>query len=209
MFDHCRQDFGRCGPTFYSRLKEAVTNPAMWAVFQYRFQRWVRTSFPRPVRWLFAAVTIPCQVGMQILTQVQVPSAVRVGPGLCLPHTGYIVVGSGTVIGRSCTIAHGVTIGHAGGGSTSAAKTPVIGDRVYIGPGAILLGGIEVGADALIGAGAVVVRSVPARSVVVGNPARILSDSGSFDLIEYPGMESDPLRQASLAASRARSHHPS
>ncbi len=66
------------------------------------------------------------------------------------------------------------------------------------------LGDVEVGDDALIGAGAVVVRSVPARAVVVGNPARIISYKGSFDLIRYPGMESDPARIASLDAARAQ-----
>lgn len=204
MFNHCRRDFDRCGATFFSRLKEAVLNPAMWAVFQFRFQRWIRVSFPRPVRWVLTAITVPSQVASQILTQVQISSAVRVGPGLYLPHTGAIVIGSGSVLGSSCTIAHNVTIGHAGGRNKSAAGTPTIGCRVYIGPGAIVLGGITIGNDVLIGAGAVVVRSIPDRSIVVGNPSRILSDGGSFDLIEYPGMESDPERLASLALSRAR-----
>lgn len=203
-FHDCRRDFGRCGTGAFSRLKEVVSNPAMWGVFQYRFQRWVRVSFPRPIRWLLTPVTIPGQVLMQLLTHVQIPSAVRVGPGLYLPHTGPVVIGSGAVVGAHCTIAHNVTVGHAGGGTKSASHSPVVGDRVYIGPGAILIGGIAIGDDALIGAGAVVAKSIPARGVAVGNPARILSDGGSFDLIEYPGMESDPARASSLAASRSR-----
>ena len=204
MFQSCRQDFRRCGSSFFSRLKEVATNPGMWGVFQYRFQRWVRVSFPRPIRWLLAPLMIPSQVFMQVLTHVQIPSAVSVGPGLYLPHTGTIVVGSGASIGFNCTIAHNVTLGHAGGRNKSASGSPLIGDRVYIGPGAILIGGIKVGNDALIGAGAVVVKSIPDRSIVVGNPARILSDCGSFDLIEYPGMDSDTARLESLRASQSR-----
>ncbi len=50
-----------------------------------------------------------------------------------------------------------------------------------------------------VGAGAVVVKSVPPRGVVVGNPARLLGLTGSFDLIEYPGMENDPNRISALA----------
>ena len=199
MFNHLRADFARCGDSFFSRFKEVITNPAMWAVGQYRFQRWVRQSFPRPVRWVLTVVTIPSSVLAQVLTQIQISPAVDVGPGLYLPHTGHIVIGSGTTIGSNCTIAHGVTIGHGGGGNSPASKNPRIGDRVYIGPGAILIGDIDIGCDALIGAGAVVIRSVPDRAVVVGNPGRIISRGGSFKLIDYPGMDEDPGRSESLS----------
>jgi serine O-acetyltransferase len=109
-------------------------------------------------------------------------------------------VSSGAVIGRFCTLTQGVTIGHRGGGGGQRRGVPRIGDRVYLGPGSAVIGPITVGDDALIGVGAVVTRSVPARGVVVGNPARLISTAGSFDLIEYPGMDHDPSRQASLAA---------
>ncbi len=204
MLSHCRKDFGRCGSSFLSRIKEVVANPAMWGVFQYRFQRWIRISLPRPIRWLLTPITIPSQLGMQIATHVQIPSSARIGPGLYLPHTGTLVIGSGAVIGSNCTLAHNVTVGHAGGRNRDASLNPVIGDRVYIGPGAILIGGIKIGNDVLIGAGVVAVKSIPARSVVVGNPARILSEGGSFDLIEYPGMDTDPARIESIAASRSK-----
>jgi serine acetyltransferase len=78
----------------------------------------------------------------------------------------------------------------------------VIGNRVYVGPGSAIIGPLTVGDDALIGVGAVVIRSVPPRGVVVGNPARIISFSGSFDLIDYPCMDEDPARLASLAAAQ-------
>jgi len=58
-----------------------------------------------------------------------------------------------------------------------------------------------IGSDALIGAGVIVIRSVPPRGVAVGSPARIISTSGSFDLIEYPGMEFDPDRLTALACA--------
>src|SRR5262249_8324921 len=97
-------------------------------------------------------------------------------------------------------LCHGVTIGHRGGGQDpSRAGSPVIGDRVYIGPGSAIIGPLTVGEDAVIGLGAIVIRSVPPRAVVAGNPARVLSVGGSFELIHYPGMERDPGRLASLA----------
>jgi serine O-acetyltransferase len=173
----------------------------MWAVFGYRFRRWVADTFPRPIRWLLAPATIALQVALDVLTKAQLSSGARIGPGLYLPHLGTIVIGSGCVIGRNCTIAHNVTVGHAGGGARGGGN-PTIGDRVYIGPGAIVIGPIAVGDDALIGAGAVVVKSVPPSGVVVGNPARLLGLAGSFELIEYPGMDSDPARIAALAATK-------
>jgi serine O-acetyltransferase len=201
MFDSIRHDFRRCGRSFYARLKEALLNPAMWAVFGYRWRRFVASRFPRPIRWLLAPVTIPSQLVLDILTHVQLPAAATIGAGLYLPHLGTIVIGSGSVVGQNCTIAHGVTIGHGGGRSKRGSGNPVIGNRVYIGPGAIVIGPIAIGDDALIGAGAVVVKSVPPRGVVAGNPARLLGLSGSFELIEYSGMESDANRMSALAAA--------
>ena len=67
---------------------------------------------------------------------------------------------------------------------------------------AAIIGPISVGDDALVGVGAVVLKSVPPRGVVAGNPARMISNVGSFDLITYTGMESDPERMAALTANR-------
>ena len=77
--------------------------------------------------------------------------------------------------------------------------SPVIGNRVYVGPGAAILGPVNIGDDVLIGANAVLIDSVSSRAVVVGNPARVISRQGSFQLINYPSMEYDAERLASLA----------
>jgi serine O-acetyltransferase len=137
---------------------------------------------------------------VQVTTCITLPARVRIGPGLYIPHTGFIVVNSQAVIGSNCTLTQGVTIGHRGGGRESMRGSPVIGHRVYVGPGAAIIGPITIGDDSLIGVGAVVARSVPARGVAAGNPAKLLSRRGSFDLIEYPGMDFDTDRLASLAS---------
>jgi serine O-acetyltransferase len=203
MLTSLARDFARFGPSPAARAKQLVFNPATWAVIGYRVRRSAATRLPRPFRWLFAPVTISLQVGVQVLTQIQLSVFADIGPGLYMPHTGTIVVGSGSRVGRNCTLAHGVTIGHAGGRRNGPTASPVIGDRVYVGPGAMILGPITVGDDALIGAGAVVVRSVPPRGVVAGNPARLLATTGAFDLIAYPGADTDPDRLAALAAKEA------
>jgi serine O-acetyltransferase len=202
MFDHLKMDFRRCGDTFKERCREILLNPGMWAVVCYRYCRWVRTAgIPRLLRWPFSFVAILFQLWVEVTTTVQLSPAARIGPGLYIPHTGTTVVGSGSILGDNCTLCHGVTIGHRQGGRReNGTGNPAIGNRVYIGPGSAIVGPINVGEDALIGVGAVVIRPVPARAVVAGNPARVLSYRGSFDLINYPGMNQDCARLASLAA---------
>jgi serine O-acetyltransferase len=201
MFTTLRRDFRRGGDSFRERVREVLLNPGMWAVVCYRYRRWVFTArMPKPVRFPFVVVAAAVQVGIELATAVQLSAAADIGPGLYVPHTGTIVVGSGSVLGADCTLCHGVTIGHRGGGREAGrAGNPVFGDRVYIGPGSAIVGPVAVGDDAVIGVGAVVVKSVPPRAVVAGNPARVLSTAGSFELIRYPGMDADPARLASLA----------
>jgi serine O-acetyltransferase len=136
------------------------------------------------------------------VTHIELPPQAIIGPGLFLPHAGYVIVASNATIGRHCTLTQGVTIGHRAGGRELSLDSPVIGNRVYVGPGAAILGPVDVGDDVLVGANAVVINSVSSRSVVAGNPARVISGQGSFQLINYPSMESDPERLASLAEAK-------
>lgn len=97
-----------------------------------------------------------------------IPCEVKLGDGTKLAHGGVgTVIHPQAKIGRNVMIHHGVTIG---GKSTRSAGVPVIGNNVYIGAGAKILGAIEIGDDSLIGANAVVVKSVPPGSLVVGVP---------------------------------------
>jgi serine O-acetyltransferase len=75
---------------------------------------------------------------------------------------------------------------------------PTLADRVYVGPGAVIFGPVEIGQDAAIGANAVVTKSVPPRAVVAGAPARVVNRKGSFLYVQYLGMETDPDRLRSL-----------
>jgi serine O-acetyltransferase len=201
MFEDLAQDWRRCDTTWSGRLREMIMNPAMWAVVAYRYRRWAATRrWPRALRLPFTIAAAFLQVFAEVTSAIQLSAAARIGGGLYIPHTGYVVVGSGCVIGRNCTLTQGVTLGHAGGGrDKTRSGAPVLGDRVYVGPGSAVIGPLVVGDDSLIGVGSVVTRSVPARAVVAGNPARVRSLGGSFDLITYPSMEKDPDRLSSLA----------
>ena len=201
MWSYLRQDIARCGPNRLTQLKNMLLLTGMWAIFGYRFRRWMYTSpLPRPLLWPMKPIAILLHLGAQITSNVEIPNSAEIDAGVLIPHTGYVVVGAGAVIGRHCTLTQGVTIGHARGGPSRKSGSPVVGNRVYFGPGSAAIGPITIGDDALIGVGAVVIKSVPARAVVVGNPARVISYSGSFSMISYPGMMDDPARNASLEA---------
>jgi serine O-acetyltransferase len=104
------------------------------------------------------------------------------GPGLSISHYGTIVVNKHAVIGANCRIHPGVCIGGLNG------KSPRIGNNVYIGPGVKIFGDITIGDNVAIGANAVVNKDVPMKVTVAGNPAEIISDKGSCELI-VPGTE--------------------
>lgn len=198
MFENLKQDLARYGGA-RAQLRALILTPGAWVVVGYRFGRWVYTTrSPWPLRPLLNAGASLVKLWVEMTTSIDLPAQAEIGPGLLIAHTGYVVVASGVVLGRYCTLTQGVTIGHASGGTDLTFSCPVIGDRVYLGPGAAVIGDVNIGDDALIGVNAVVTRSVPPRGVAVGNPARVISRQGSFKLISYTGMEHDPGRLAAL-----------
>ena len=105
-----------------------------------------------------------------ILTASDISKFAALSPDLNLPHPNGIVVHQNVVIGHSCMIMQQVTIGQLADG-----RVPIIGNGVYIGAGAKILGGIVINDNAVIGANAVVLIDVPAGKTAVGVPAKILA----------------------------------
>ncbi len=99
-----------------------------------------------------------------------------IGAGLAIVHYGTIVISSGCTIGENCRIHACVNIGANGGES----KAATIGNNVYIGPGAKIIGDIKIGDNAVIGANAVVTKDVPDGVTVGGIPAKVISENDSF-----------------------------
>lgn len=102
------------------------------------------------------------------------------GEGLSIAHYGNIVVNPNARIGKNCRIHIGVNIGS----SATEDGFPVIGDNVYLGPGAKVFGAIVIGNNTVIGANAVVNKSFPEGGVTIGGiPAKIISDKTSESII--------------------------
>ena len=151
-------------PAARSALEVALTYPGVHAIWAYRFTHWL---------WHHHA-KLAARVGSslaRVLTGVEIHPGATLGPGVFIDHAMGVVIGETAEVGHDVTIYQGVTLG---GTSLSHGKRhPTIGDRVIIGAGAKVLGPITIGDDSRIGANAVVLKAVPADSVVVGVPVRI------------------------------------
>lgn len=101
----------------------------------------------------------------------------EVGAGLALTHAWGLVVNGGAKIGNNVTMFHGVTLGRRDRIAVSGERLteyPVIEDEVWIGPHAIIVGGVTIGRGSRIAGGAFITKNIPAYSVVSGNPAQIV-----------------------------------
>jgi serine O-acetyltransferase len=124
-------------------------------------------------------------------TGIEIHPGAVIGEGLFIDHGMGIVIGETAEIGDDCNLLQGVTLG---GTSTHHAKRhPTLGNRVTVGAGAKLIGAIEIGDGARIGAGSVVVTNVPPNATVVGVPGHIVSyhDPGTDTITRLPDPEWD------------------
>jgi len=113
----------------------------------------------------------------RFLTGIEIHPGAKIGSAFFIDHGMGVVVGETTEIGDNVTIYQGVTLG--GTGKDKGKRHPTIGNNVVIGAGAKVLGPIEVGDGARIGAGSVVLQSVPPGATVVGVPGRVVFHRGN------------------------------
>jgi len=170
--------------SFLQKLKIILLTQGIWAICVYRFGAYLQEKgngilWTKPLR-LFATVL---QKIIEILTGISISFSVKIGKGLYIGHFGGIFIHKGVRMGDYCNISQGVSIGLGGRGEQMG--VPTIGDRVYIGPHAVVLGKITIGNDVAIGANAVVTKSVPDMAVVGGVPAKVLNFQGSRDFVVF------------------------
>ena len=140
----------------------------LWALLQYRVaHRYRRYAVLRPILSVWRLFT-------ETITGISLPSEADIGPGLHISHPVGIVISSRAVIGSDCCITHGVTIGVSGEGANRG--VPRIGDRVYLGPHAVIVGPITIGDGAMIGANCVVSRDIPPGARVRPAPVSVSAD---------------------------------
>lgn len=171
MKDLIIADYQRCygRPSSLIRVLRAYfVNPGFRATFLHRLasQAWRACHV-----WLGLAIAAAHTVK---ITGADIKLGASLGPGFVIRHPVGIVVGTLEVIGATCTLLPGTTLGEKLMSSDDH-SSPVLGDGGTIGARAVVVGGISIGSGAVIGANSVVVRDVPPGATAVGAPARLLS----------------------------------
>jgi len=180
---HCLPD-----PTSrMQRFKTVMGRMAIWSIAVYRFGQYLQFEASKPVRLILRLPYAFVRRFLQLLVGINLPPGANIGPGLYIAHYGGIWVNPRVVMGANCTLSQDVTLGIAG--STNRG-TPVLGDRVWIGPKATINGPFRIGNGAVVAANSLVVTDVLENAVVIGVPARIMRYSGSEQLINMPAEES-------------------
>ena len=157
-------------PAARSAWEVALLYPGVHAIWAHRLASML---WRRGHRFVARAIS----QAARSFTGIEIHPGATIGPGLFIDHGMGVVIGETAEIGRNVTLYHGVTLG----GTTleRGKRHPTLGDHVTVGAGAKLLGPIVIGAETRIGANAVVVRSVPPNSVVVGVPGQVVSRGGT------------------------------
>ncbi len=159
------QAIKREDPAAKSSLEILLCYSGLHAVMLHRVAHWFYQR-----KWYVLARFI--SQGARILTGIEIHPGAKIGQRLFIDHGTGVVIGETAEVGDDVLLYQGVTLG--GTGNQRGKRHPTIGNRVVIGTGAAILGSIKLGDDVKVGAGSVVVHSVPEASTVVGIPARVV-----------------------------------
>ncbi len=149
------------------------TLPGFRAVAVHRFGNWRMTLQPKLLRAPFSLLYQMLYRKIRNGYGIELPYTVQLGRRVVIEHQGAIVIHGYSVIGDDCILRQGVTLGNRT--LNQPFDAPKLGKRVNVGAGAKLLGKIEIGDDAAIGANAVVLKDVPAQYIAVGIPAKLIA----------------------------------
>lgn len=166
-------------PAARSTLEILLVYSGLHAIWVHRITHWLwihklklaARSLSQLARWF---------------TGIEIHPGATIGSGFFIDHGMGVVIGETAEIGADVTIYHGVTLG--GTSLNKGKRHPTLGDRVVVGTGAKVLGAITIGEDSRVGANAVVVKSVPANSVVVGVPGQIVQRSQPHHAADAPDL---------------------
>lgn len=154
----------RRDPAATSRVEIALTYPGIHALWSHRLAHSLWKKGMRTPARLLSSVA-------RTFTGVDIHPGATIGRRVFIDHATGVVIGETAEVGNDVVIFHGVTLG--GVSMTPGKRHPTVRDHVMIGAGAKVLGPIEIGSDAKIGANAVVTKPVPEGAVAIGIPAAI------------------------------------
>jgi serine O-acetyltransferase len=159
------QTIKREDPAAKSSLEILLCYPGLHAVASHRVAHW----FYRHKQYVIARLISHVS---RFLTGIEIHPGAKIGKRLFIDHGLGVVIGETAEIGDDVLLYQGVTLG--GTGTQRGKRHPTLGNRVVVGTGAAVLGDIRLGDDVKVGAGSVVVHSVPEGATVVGIPGRVV-----------------------------------
>ncbi len=127
-------------------------------------------------RWKLPLIPRALSQLARFLTGIEIHPGATIGKGLFIDHGMGVVIGETAIVGDNVLLYQGVTLG--GTGKETGKRHPTLGDNIVVGAGAKILGNIEIGSNSYIGANAVVLKSVPANTTVVGVPGHVTRQDG-------------------------------
>lgn len=131
-------------------------------------------------------------------TQIEIHPGAKIASGVFIDHGSSLVIGETAVVEKGVMLYHGVTLG--GTGKDAGKRHPTVRQGALISAHAQLIGPIEIGENAKVGAGAVVVADVPSDVTVVGIPAKIVRVHGQKDTPTIKNLEE--IREESYYSSK-------
>jgi serine O-acetyltransferase len=171
-------------PAARSYLEVLLCYPGLHALWFHRINHWLWTHNLRLLaRWL--------SQWARFFTAIEIHPGAQIGHRLFIDHGMGVVIGETSIVGDDVTLYQGVTLG--GTGKEKGKRHPTIGNGVVVGTGAKVLGNILVGDNCRVGAGSVVLRSIPENSTIVGVPGHIVLRNGKRVIISDPKEISDPM----------------
>lgn len=155
-------------PAARSTMEVLLCYPGLQAVWGHRTAHWFWTH---NMKFIGRALSQT----FRALTGIEIHPGAKIGRRFFIDHGMGVVIGETAEIGEDVTLYHGVTLG--GVSWQKGKRHPTLEDGVVVGAGAKILGDITIGEDSRVGANAVVVKSVPPQSVVVGIPGQVVTRS--------------------------------
>jgi serine O-acetyltransferase len=173
LWEYWKSDYKRYHDYGENRLKILLFTPGFIYCFYMRLCKYLKVSKYHVLLYPFYLLCRIILLHYSYKFGIQIPYATKVGYGLYIGHFGTIVVHPQSIIGNNVNLSQGITIGLENDG------VPTIGNDVYLGAGAKVIGHITIGNNVAIGANCVLTKDIPDNAIVVGVPGKPISFRGN------------------------------
>lgn len=197
MFKKLKMDIDaaiRNDPAARNKFEIWLTYPSVKALRRHRRANWLYRHGLKLLARMVSQRT-------RRITGIEIHPAAKIAPGVFIDHGDGVVIGETAEVGTGTVLYQGCTLG--GTGKESGKRHPTVGENCVISAGAKVLGNITIGDYAKVGAGAVVLKDIPAHATVVGVPGHVVRIGGSKEGVDLFQEKADPMLKE-LCALRER-----